>query len=340
VLGFEHAHTLHFIWRHRRADAEALRQFQTRKLAVLLAHCRSHVSAYRELWRASKIDRPDVATRQQFESLPTIGKNDLRGRPVAETLVDGADTRRLVTHTTSGSSGKPFTIYRSAREEHLLNLFRLRASADAGLRAFDRITRFSQLPLDGVRRGWLGRIRQAIGIHREHHLDGLAPAKEIIAHLLQRRPDVVCGYPSILRHVADQMPRHESEGISPRLVLCGGEVLDGTARRTIESAFRAPVADFYGAHEFNLLAWQCPKVDAYHVCDDNVLVEILDDAGRPVRVGEVGEVVATALHSYTMPFVRYRTGDLAVRESFFVGGWWRSFLVFDWPGMEAQQSLV
>ena len=43
-------------------------------------------------------------------------------------------------------------------------------------------------------------------------------------------------------------------------------------------------------------------------------MEIVDDSGRQVEVGGVGEVIATALHSYTMPFIRYRTGDLAVRE--------------------------
>ena len=229
------------------------------------------------------------------------------------TLIDSADPTTLLQHTTSGSSGEPFTIYRSRREEHLLNLFRLRARVEAGLRAFDRITRFGQLPLDEVRRGWPGRIRQAIGVHREHCVDGLAPASEMIGQLLRQRPDVVCGYPSTLRHVAERLRQPGTERLSPRLVFCGGEVLGRAARRLIEEAFSAPVFDFYGAHEFNLLAWQCPRTDAYHVCDDNVLVEIVDDAGRPVPVGEVGQVVATALHSYTMPFIRYRTGDLAVR---------------------------
>ena len=313
ALALEHAHTLYGLWRHRRTDPETVRRFQLRKLRVLLAHSRANVAAYREHWRRSESERFVVATMRDFEALPTIGKNDLRGRPVAETLVDGADPRRLVRHTTSGSSGKPFTIYRSPREEHLLNLFRLRACAAAGLRTFDRIARFSQLPLDDVRRGWPGRIRQAIGVHREQRLDGLSPANEIIELLLRQRPDVICGYPSTLRHVADGLRRRWADRVRPRLVLCGGEVLAAAARRAIEDAFTSPVFDFYGAHEFNLLAWQCPHDDAYHVCDDNVLVEIVDDSGRPVEVGEVGEVVATALHSYTMPFIRYRTGDLAMR---------------------------
>jgi phenylacetate-CoA ligase len=312
VLGLEHADTLLRMWRHADADPETLRQFQLRKLRVLLAHCRTHVAAYREHWRSSKLEPADVATTRHIEALPTISKNDLRVRPVAETLVDGADVRRLVRHTTSGSSGKPFNIYRAPREEHLLNLFRLRAYAEAGLRTFDRIARFSQLPLDHAPRPWSGRIRQAIGIHREQRFDGLAPAQELVENLIRHRPDVIGGYPSTLRHVAARM-QEERCRVRPRLIFCGGEVLDAAARCTIEGAFSAPLVDFYGAHEFNLLAWQCPNGNAYHVCDDNVLVEIVGEDGRAVKPGEIGEVVATALHSYTMPFVRYRTGDLAIR---------------------------
>ena len=312
LIAFEHAHTLRRMWRHAHADPDTLRQFQLRKLRVLLAHCRTHVAVYREHWRSSELQSADVVTTQHIEALPTIGKNDLRSRPVVETLVDGTDVRALVQHTTSGSSGRPFTIYRVPREEHLLNLFRLRASAQAGQRTFDRIAHFSQLPLDPIRRGWPGRLRHAIGIHREQQFDGLASANELVENLLRHRPDVIRGYPSTLRHVAARL-QGEQHRIRPRLIVCGGEVLDAAARRTIEDAFSAPLVDFYGAHEFNLLASQCPRGDAYHVCDDNVLVEIVGEDGRAVRTGEVGEVVATALHSYTMPFVRYRTGDLAVR---------------------------
>jgi phenylacetate-CoA ligase len=313
MLAREHADTLYRVWRYRRTDQEALRQFQTRKLRVLLAHCRARVAVYREHWSRSDLAPSAVATPRDIEALPTIGKDDLRSRPVEETLAEGVDLRRLVRHTTSGSSGKPFTIYRLPREEHLLNLFRWRASTEAGVRAFDRIARFSQLPLDEVRRGWPGRIRQALGIRREQQWDGLAPAHAMLENLRRYRPDVVSGYPSTLRHVAASAPTSALRRTRPHLVLSGGEVLDEASRRTIEQAFGAPLVDFYGAHEFNLLASQCPEGDAYHICDDNVIVEILGDDGRAVEPGEVGEVVATALHSYTQPFVRYRTGDLAVR---------------------------
>ena len=48
-----------------------------------------------------------------------------------------------------------------------------------------------------------------------------------------------------------------------------------------------------------------------HINAENVLVEIVKD-GRQVPPGEMGEIVITRLENYAMPFVRYRTGDLAV----------------------------
>ncbi len=137
---------------------------------------------------------------------------------------------------TSGSSGKPFTIYRSPREEHLLNLFRLRACAEAGLRTFDRIARFSQLPLDEMRRGWPGRIRQAIGIHCEQRLDGLAPADEMIDHLLRHRPDVVCGYPSMLRQSPTRMR-------SPSRAAMTAATASSAAARSSSAAARRTIED-------------------------------------------------------------------------------------------------
>jgi phenylacetate-coenzyme A ligase PaaK-like adenylate-forming protein len=34
---------------------------------------------------------------------------------------------------------------------------------------------------------------------------------------------------------------------------------------------------------------------------------------RPAEEGEEGELVATSLFSYAMPFIRYRMGDMVVR---------------------------
>ena len=47
-----------------------------------------------------------------------------------------------------------------------------------------------------------------------------------------------------------------------------------------------------------------------HLCDDNVIVEVLRD-GRRAAVGEAGEVVVTGLHGHAVPYIRYNLGDTA-----------------------------
>jgi phenylacetate-CoA ligase len=68
----------------------------------------------------------------------------------------------------------------------------------------------------------------------------------------------------------------------------------------------------YGSHEFKLIAWECRETGGLHVSDDSVVLEVLRD-GRPAAPGETGEVVATALHSFAMPFLRYRLADVVTR---------------------------
>jgi phenylacetate-CoA ligase len=47
------------------------------------------------------------------------------------------------------------------------------------------------------------------------------------------------------------------------------------------------------------------------VQSESVLVEIVDDAGRPAPPGEMGWVVLTPIVNFAMPLLRYRIGDLA-----------------------------
>jgi phenylacetate-CoA ligase len=67
----------------------------------------------------------------------------------------------------------------------------------------------------------------------------------------------------------------------------------------------------YSSQEVGYIALQCPDSDRYHVQAENVLVEILDDAGQPCPTGQIGRVVVTALHNFALPLLRYDIGDFA-----------------------------
>jgi len=77
-------------------------------------------------------------------------------------------------------------------------------------------------------------------------------------------------------------------------------------------SFQAPVFETYGSREFMLMGAECDRHAGLHLTTENLLVEVLDDEGRPVSNGEVGNVAVTDLTNYAMPFVRYLNGDRAV----------------------------
>lgn len=125
-------------------------------------------------------------------------------------------------------------------------------------------------------------------------------------------PHCLTGMTSALASLVDAAAAR-GLALAPRLVVTTGELLTAPLRARI-AALGSLLRDLYGSNEFNLLAWECPAGSgAYHVCDDAVVLEVVGDDGRPVAVGQTGEVVVTGLHSFAMPFIRYKLGDLAVR---------------------------
>jgi phenylacetate-CoA ligase len=96
--------------------------------------------------------------------------------------------------------------------------------------------------------------------------------------------------------------------ICPKAVICTGEPLLDVQRLALRNLFTCPIVNEYGTTENGILAFECEH-GGMHILADNVLLEFLKD-GKPVADGELGEIVVTELFSRSIPFIRYRTGDL------------------------------
>jgi phenylacetate-CoA ligase len=71
------------------------------------------------------------------------------------------------------------------------------------------------------------------------------------------------------------------------------------------------MVDMYSSQETGYLALQCPDHPHYHVQSESVLLEVVDDQGRPCAPGEVGRVLVTCLNNFATPLIRYEIGDYA-----------------------------
>jgi phenylacetate-CoA ligase len=298
--------------RHSRASRAELREFQDAQLRRLLVHAYERVPYYRKLFDRHRLHPRHVRGVVDLDLIPITTKQDLRARREADVVASGYDPSRLRTARTSGSSGEPFTVRRTVAEEKLQYLFTLRAFRALGVRAHDRRAAVALRRGSNRSRKPLGRLLEALGLDRRLALNGLESPTELADSLRDYRPDVITGMPGMLCRVAEHLLELSDESIRPRLLVVGGEVLTPVMRRRLSDGFAAPVRQTYASHEFPLLGWECVHTGDFHTSDDGVIVEILKD-GRPAEPGEQGEVVATNLHAYAMPFIRYRLGDLVTR---------------------------
>jgi phenylacetate-CoA ligase len=159
----------------------------------------------------------------------------------------------------------------------------------------------------------VGTMIEIFGIEHNLHLSRAEAPQTLFERLRSFRPDIVTGFPGVLTRLAAEAEATPLDGFGPRFVVTHSEVLTPAMRARIRSGWRAPVYEDYASNETRLIGWECPAGGGLHTCDDAVILEVLRD-GRPVGVGERGEVVVTALHSYAMPFIRYRLGDIVTRD--------------------------
>jgi phenylacetate-CoA ligase len=129
------------------------------------------------------------------------------------------------------------------------------------------------------------------------------------------RVSFIQGYSSAVYELARWLEFHPAPRFTEavRGVQLFSESADEGMVALIERVFGCPVLVHYGHSERAVMAGSMPDDHRYFVWPLYGHVELIDEAGRPItEPGVQGEVVATAFDNKVMPFIRYRTGDLAM----------------------------
>jgi phenylacetate-CoA ligase len=125
--------------------------------------------------------------------------------------------------------------------------------------------------------------------------------------------EILCCTPSYALAIADHVA--DPSRLQVRAGIFGAEPWTEGLREAIERAFGLTAVDIYGLSEVMGPGVSAECVEARngaHVNEDHFLVEVVDpSSGEPLPDGEVGELVFTTLTKEALPFLRYRTGDLA-----------------------------
>ncbi|HEX6547140.1 MAG TPA: phenylacetate--CoA ligase [Candidatus Dormibacteraeota bacterium] len=127
---------------------------------------------------------------------------------------------------------------------------------------------------------------------------------------------VICCTPSyalVLAEAIANLPARPN--LKLRVGFFGAEPWSEGMRRQIQYGLGLEAFDIYGLTELGGpgVAVECHEHDGLHVNEDHFYVEAIDhDTGRPVGIGEEGELVLTSLRRRAAPVLRYRTRDRTI----------------------------
>jgi phenylacetate-CoA ligase len=136
-----------------------------------------------------------------------------------------------------------------------------------------------------------------------------APLDEVLAAVAAARPTHLVGYASVIGRLARAALAGELQ-IRPLRVSTNSEPLLDEDREGIRDAWNAPVHNLWGSTEIGVQAVGCGRGEGLHVCEDEVVLERVDEKGTPVAPDEpAARTLATGLANFTFPFIRYDLGD-------------------------------
>ncbi len=288
----------------RKKQAE-IRSIQERKLRKLVRHAYDTVPYYRELLESNKIEPRDIQTLKDLATIPLTSKKQLQDLTLKDKISKNIDPLRCESFSTSGTTGFPLESYFTPHDSTLKNLSWIRTFQMNGLKPWHKMAAFIGQKEAKNKRS----LHEYFGLWRRREISTWLSAEDWITEIQKWKPDVLIGYVMTLRILAEAIQDKRIEGIKPKMIFHSSALLDSYSQNYIESVFQRKVTDIYGSDEAGCIAWSCRKCGGYHICSDMVIVEALNE-GKHVRPGQRGEVVITNLHSYAMPFIRYKQEDI------------------------------
>ena len=293
---------------------EQIKALQAKRLRRLLVNAGQQVPYYRTLFQRLGFDPQAVTRVEDLQALPLLDKATIRAHTEA---MKNPQAQGLARFNTGGSSGEPLIFFIGKERVSHDVAAKWRATRWWGVDIGDPEIVVWGSPIE---LGSQDRVRM---LRDKLMRTQLLPAFEMtdakldamVATIRHTRPRMLFGYPSALSHIARHAQKRSQRmnDLGIRVAFVTSERLYDDQRATIAQVFGCPVANGYGGRDAGFIAHECPS-GGMHLTAEDIVVEIIDNAGQVLPPGQAGEIVVTHLATGDFPFIRYRTGDVAVMD--------------------------
>ena len=296
-----------------------IRQLQLNQCKIILKHAQATVPYYHELWAKAGINIPETLSEEFFAQLPITRRQDIQEageRFVTKSLPP--EHGKIDFATTSGSTGRPVRFGRTGLTNLCWLVFAMREHLWHERDFLGKLCaiRWAKLGVavapDGLGSpNWGDVIDPIFPSGPTTLLNVTAKLSEQLEWLHREKPDYLISFPSNLSALSQYAQLNGLKLPQVRQMRVVGETLTAEMRKFLADSWNTSVVDMYTCEEVGYLAAQCPQAEHFHVQSENVILEIVDDHGRPCPVGVTGRVLITSLNNFATPLIRYELGDYA-----------------------------
>lgn len=287
------------------------RELQEKQLRHMINFVYKTVPYYHKLFNQLKLGPSDIKKVEDLEKLPILTKDIIKKnwedfKPV------NLDSMKYFVFPTGGSTGAPFR-FRLLRFDRFLSAAMLyRGWGYGGYGLGDRMILMGGASLDvGIDSYMITRAHEiSRNIRKLSSYDmGTEDMRRYAKVINSFKPEFIRGYASSINFFSSFINQEKIEITSPRAIFTTGEKLLPHMRKNIENTFGREVYDNYGMNDGGISAFECSEHNGLHIDTERGIMEVVDNNNLQLEDG-VGEVLATSLHNYAMPFIRYNTGDI------------------------------
>jgi len=286
---------------------EALQAWQLERLRETVRHAREWSPFY--VRHLDGVDDSNLCTVDDFSRLPFLNASVLREKPEQLLCVSQDEIARVVTLTSSGTTGQPKRIFyteddlEATREFFHRGFLNIVGSGETVLILMpgDRPDSVGRLLVDALGRGGIPAVAHGI----------MDDAVAALHHCREVDAQCVVGPAS---HVNAMACASEALGLKLEIrsvLLCWDAVPDAVVAN-VERIWGCRVFRHWGMIETGLGgAVECAPGSGMHLRESDIYLEIIHpQSGELLPDGESGEMVVTTLLRRGMPLIRYRTGDM------------------------------
>ncbi|MCB0698398.1 MAG: AMP-binding protein [Chitinophagales bacterium] len=299
------------------ATVEEQRDHQLKELKKLLEYVNERSPFYQKLFKEHNINLDNIRSLEDMEFLPTTTKSDMQEHNWEFLCVSDEEVKEYT--STSGTMGKPVTIALTENDLERLSYNEQQAFICADgkpediyqmMLTLDRQFMAGIAYYHGIRKLGAALVRTGPGL----------PALQWDA-IERLNSNSIVTVPSFMLKLIEFAHEHQIDlkKTPVKKAICIGESIRNadfelnTLGQKIHDEWPIHMYSTYASTEMQTAFTECNAGVGGHQQPDLVILEILDDHGKPLPAGQYGEVAITTLGVEGMPLIRYRTGDICTR---------------------------